>query len=450
MHGLTVVRNARIFDSETGRLGSASDVYVLRGHVTAIRTAGSVSGPVDNEIDAAGRVMLPGLFDMHTHVGRWEGGLHLAAGITTVRDMGSANQMIQQMLAEMEAGALLFPQIIPCGFLEGDSPFAAHLGFVVKTLAEAKDAVDWYAVRGYPQLKIYNSFPKEMVPEVAAYAHSQGMRVSGHVPVFMRAQEVVEQGFDEVQHINQVLLNFLVIPTTDTRTLDRFYLPAKRVAELDFDSEPVRQFIALLKRRGTVIDPTVATFADLKQRDGEMSETYSMVSSHMPPNVQRGFRVGTLDIPDDATEALYKASYDKMVAFVGLLYRSGIPIVAGTDALPGFALHSELEMYVKAGLTASQALQIATRNGAKYTGTSGDRGRIAVGKRADLVLVDGDPTTRIADLRKVALVITQGKVITPSAVHQALGIQPFVENPPQLRVSPALGTAPAHAGTTRH
>ena len=175
-----------------------------------------------------------------------------------------------------------------------------------------------------------------------------------------------------------------------------------------------------------------------------------MVSSHMPPNVQRGFRVGTLDIPDDATEALYKASYDKMVAFVGLLYRSGIPIVAGTDALPGFALHSELEMYVKAGLTASQALQIATRNGAKYTGTSGDRGRIAVGKRADLVLVDGDPTTRIADLRKVALVITQGKVITPSAVHQALGIQPFVENPPQLRVSPALGTAPAHAGTTRH
>ena len=107
MHGLTVVRNARIFDSETGRLGSASDVYVLRGHVTAIRTAGSVSGPVDNEIDAAGRVMLPGLFDMHTHVGRWEGGLHLAAGITTVRDMGSANQMIQQMLAEMEDGALL-------------------------------------------------------------------------------------------------------------------------------------------------------------------------------------------------------------------------------------------------------------------------------------------------------------------------------------------------------
>ena len=310
--------------------------------------------------------------------------------------------------------------------------------------------MDWYAVRGYPQLKIYNSFPKEMVREVVAYAHSRGMRVSGHVPVFMRAQEVVEQGFDEVQHINQVLLNFLVTPTTDTRTLDRFYLPAKKVAELDFDSKPVRDLIALLKRRGTVIDPTIATFDSLKTRDGVMSEAFSMIASHMPPDVQRRFRVATLDIPDDATEALYKASYAKMVAFVGRLHRAGIPLVAGTDDLAGFTLQSELELYVKARLTPAEALQIATRNGARYTQTSGDRGRIAVGKRADLVLVDGDPTVRIADIRKVALVITQGKVITPSTVYQALGIKPFVDSPPQVQVIPALAPAPAHSRTTRH
>ena len=433
LHGLTVVRNARIFDSETAVLGAASDVYVLRGRITAIRPAGSVAGRADNEIDASGRVMLPGLFDMHAHVDRWDGGLHLAAGVTTLRDLGNDNRKMQQMLDETSAGALLAPQIVPCGFLEGDSPQAARLGFVIKTLQEARDAVDWYALRGYPQLKIYNSFPKEMVREVVAYAHSRGMRVSGHVPVFMRAQDVVEQGFDEVQHINQVLLNFLVTPTTDTRTLERFYLPARGVSGLDFDSEPVRDFLALLKRRGTVIDPTVATFDFIKQRDGVVSEPYAAISSHMPPDVQRGFRVASADIPDDATEALYKASYAKMVEFVGRLYRAGVPIVAGTDALAGFTLQSELELYVKAGLTPAQALQVATRNGARYTRTSSDRGSIAVGKLADLVLVDGDPTTRIGDLRKVALVITQGKVISPSMVYQALGIQPFVDNPPQLR-----------------
>ncbi len=436
LSGLTVVRNARIFDSDHARLGPASDVYVLRGRISAIRPVGSTSGPTamppDHEIDAAGRVMLPGLFDMHGHVDRWDGGLNLAAGVTTVRDMGNDNLKMQQMLDERIAGDLLSPQVIPCGFLEGDSPNAMHLGFVIETQQEAKDAIDWYAVRGYPQLKIYNSFPKEMVRETVAYAHSRGMRVSGHVPVFMRAQDVVDRGFDEIQHINQVMLNFLVTPTTDTRTLERFYLPAKKVAGLDFDSKPVRDFIALLARKRIGIDATLATFDFIKQRDGTLSEPYAAIAPHLPPDVQRWFVSGQFDIPDDKTEALYRKSYEKMVEFVGRLYRAGVPLVAGTDAMAGFTLQSELELYVKAGLTPAQALQVATRNGATYTRTSADRGSIAVGKLADLVLVDGEPTVRIGDLRRVALVITQGKVVSPSKVYEALGIKPFVDSTPEV------------------
>ena len=449
LRGLTVVRNARIFDSDTAQLGAAADVYVLRGRITAIVAAGTPRGNADNEIDAAGRVALPGLFDMHAHVDRWDGGLHLAAGVTTVRDMGNDNATLQQMLDETAAGELLSPQIVPCGFLEGESPHAARMGFVIKTLQEARDAVDWYALRGYPQLKIYNSVPREMVPEIVAYAHARGMRVSGHVPVFMRAQEVVEQGFDEVQHINQVLLNFLVTPSTDTRTLERFYLPAEKVAALDFDSSQVQDFIGLLKRRNTVIDPTLAAFDLIKQRDGELSEPYAAVVSHLPPDVRRGFFVGSMNIPDDATASRYKASYAKMVEFVGRIYQAGIPIVAGTDAFAGFALHSELALYVKAGLTPAQVLQIATRNGARYTRTSSDRGSITVGKLADLVLVDGDPTTNIADLRRVALVITQGSVISPTQVYEALGVAPFVQSVPTLRMSvmPAIPVTPAAPAT---
>jgi imidazolonepropionase-like amidohydrolase len=432
--GLTVVRNARVFDSESARLLPASDVYVLRGRITAVVPAGSMSRQADQEIDAAGRVLLPGLFDMHAHVDAWDGGMHLAAGVTTVRDMGNDNAKMQHMLEDLAAGRLLAPHIVPCGFLEGESPYAMRsMGAVVKTAQQAREAIDWYAARGYPQLKIYNSFPRELLRETVAYAHQRGMRVSGHVPAFMRAQEVVEQGYDEIQHINQVLLNFLVTPTTDTRTLERFYLPATRLADFDFDTPAVRDFVALLQRKQTVIDPTLITFEFFYQRDGELAPSYAPVTDHMPPDVQRSFRQGQMHIPDAATAARHKASFDKMVDFVGRLYRAGVPLVAGTDTWAGFSLHSELALYVQAGLTPAQALQVATWNGARYTRTSAERGSIAPGKLADLVLVDGDPTTDIADLRKVALVITQGQLIAPADVHRALGVKPFVLDTPALR-----------------
>jgi hypothetical protein len=259
------------------------------------------------------------------------------------------------------------------------------------------------------------------------------MRVSGHVPAFMRAQEVVEQGYDEIQHINQVLLNFLVTPETDTRTLQRFYLPAEKLADLDFDSKPVNEFIALLASKQIVIDPTLTVFDFIQQRDGELSSAYAAIAEHLPPDMQRNFRSAGMKIPDDATAARYRASYAKMIEFVGRMYRAGVPIVAGTDALAGFSLQRELELYVKSGITPAQALQIATWNGARYTRTLAERGSIAAGKLADLVLVDGDPTRDITDLRKVVLVITQNKIVSPRELYTELGIRPFVDAEPGMR-----------------
>ena len=444
--GLTVIRNARVFDSEAATLGPASDVYVLRGRITAVLPAGSVAQEARTEIDAAGRVMLPGLFDMHGHVGRWDGALHLAAGVTSVRDMGNDNAALQKLLDDRARGELLMPQITPSGFLEGRSPFSSAFGIHVSTLAEARNAVDWYAQRGYPQLKIYNSFPKHILRETVAHAHSRGLRVSGHVPAFMRAEEVVAQGFDEIQHINQVLLNFLVAPDTDTRTIERFILPAQRVADLDFDAPAVQAFIALLQRRQTVIDPTMATFGFIQQRDGEISAPYAAVADHLPPDVRRGLFVGGLAMPDEATAVRYKRSYAKMVEFIGRLYRAGVPLVAGTDATAGFTLQAELALYVQAGLTPAQALQVATRNGARYTGTSADRGSVAPGKRADLLLIEGDPTRDIADIRRVALVITEGQWLSPKELHESMGIMPFVQTVPAVTLLPQAEPATRSAG----
>jgi hypothetical protein len=434
--GATLVRNARVFDSEHATLGPASDVYLYRGRISAVLPAGSPARGVDQVFEAGGRVLLPGLFDMHAHVNPWDGGLHLAAGVLTVRDMGNDNATLQRLMSREEAGELLLPHVVPTGFIEGESPMSSRSGLVIQDLQGAKDAIDWYAEHGYPQIKIYNSFPKDLVRETAAYAHSRGMRVGGHIPAFMRAQEAVEQGYDEIQHVNQVLLNFFVTPETDTRTLDRFYLPARKTADLDLDAPPVREFIALLLRRRTVIDPTLATFDFVRHREGVVAAQFEAVAHHLPPDVRRGLLVALMDIPDDTTAARYERSYEKMIAFIGRLHRAGVPLVAGTDDVAGFTLQRELELYVQAGLTPAQSLQIATWNGAKYTRTLGDRGSIQPGKLADLVLIDGDPTTDIAALRKVVLVIKQNRAYYPSELHEALGIKPFAE-PVRVQGGPA-------------
>ncbi|NVD70453.1 amidohydrolase family protein [Duganella sp. BJB1802] len=437
--GLTLVRNARVFDSDKATVGAPSDIYVLRGRITAVLPAGSPVREADNTIDAAGRIVLPGLFDMHGHVDRWSGALNMSTGVTSVRDMGNDNKQLQAMLDETAAGKLLAPQVVPAGFLEGESPFSANNGFVIKDLAGAKDAIDWYAERGYPQLKIYNSFPKAILKDTVAYAHSRGMRVSGHIPAGLRAQEALDAGYDEIQHINQVLLNFLVKPDTETRNLNRFLLPAEKVADMDFNTKPFKDFVAGLAKKQISIDPTMSAFAFIQQKDGDINEPYRAFAANMPPDVARSLAVGAMKIDGDATLKRYQKSYAKMVEFVGIMYKAGVPIVAGTDDIAGFTLHSELALLVKAGLTPAQALQVATRNGARYTRTSNDRGSIAAGKLADLVLVDGDPTRDIADVRKVAAVITRGYVIYPREIDSALGIAPFVQDAPQVvRTAPAV------------
>ncbi|MGG6461564.1 amidohydrolase family protein [Solilutibacter silvestris] len=425
--GSLLIRNARVFDSGTATLGKPADVLVRDGRIVSIAVSGKKAAKADQMIDAGGRTLLPGLFDLHAHIDRWSGGLDIAAGVTSVRDMGNDNPTMQDMLREEREGTLLIPRIVPAGFIEGESKYSARMGFVIKNIDEAKKAVDWYAAHGYPQLKVYNSFPKDILKETVAYAHSKGMRVSGHVPAFLRAQDVVDDGFDEIQHINQVLLNFLVKPDTDTRTLDRFYLPAREVADLDFDSKPVQEFIAKLAKKQIDIDSTMTAFEFLKQRNGEPLAAFEGIEDHLPSDVVRNGRVAQLEIPDDATAQRYRKSVAKMVEFIGRMYKAGVPLIAGTDDVPGFALQRELQLYVDAGLTPAQVLQIATRNGARYSRVDKDLGSITPGKKSDLILVDGDPTKDIRALRNVATVLKGATLYYPQEIYRELGIKPFAE-----------------------
>ena len=433
--GPILIRNVRIFDSREARLSDPRDVYVSRGRIAAIYETPSLPKEAVTTIDGTGRTLLPGLFDMHAHEDTANAILQIAGGVTTSRDMGNNNERLAQISADIEAGETIGPRIIPCGFIEGDSPFSASGGFRVKSLQEAEDAVDWYAQHGYHQIKIYNSFHPEWVEATAAYAHERSMRVSGHIPAFMTAEQAVRAGYDEIQHINQVMLNFFVGPKDDTRTLARFYLIADKAYGLDLSSPRVLDFVELLKSRGTTIDTTLATFEGMfVQKQGELNPSYAAIAAHAPVAVQRQWHRNSMNVTD-RNVATYRASYAKLVELTGQLYRAGVPLEAGTDEIAGFTLHRELELYIQAGLTPAQALQIATWNGAKYTGTLDQAGSIEPRKRADLILVDGDPTHDISDIRKVSLVMKEGVVYFPAELYEAIGIEKF-RDPPPVQVPP--------------
>jgi hypothetical protein len=424
-----LIRDVRVFDAKIKQLSEPADVYVNDGRIAAIYPAGSPAKDPATVIDGAGRALLPGLFDMHTHEDAWNAALQVAGGVTTSRDMGNDNANIAEMRANIAAGRTVGPHIEPAGFIEGESPFSASGGFVVASVAEAEQAVDWYAQRGYRQVKLYNSIKPEWAAPIAAYAHERGLRVSGHVPAFSRSERVVREGYDELQHINQLMLNFVSEPDTDSRTIVRFNLVAERSKDLDLDSQAVREFIALLAERQTVVDATLATFeGSWTQKPGEVNPAMAAVVDHLPVATRREYHTNETDVSGGRLET-YRASWKRMLEFVGRLHAAGVPLVAGTDDLAGFMLHRELELYVQAGVEPGEAIRIATENGARYAGVLADRGTVERGKRADLILVDGDPTTNISDIRKVSYVLKDGAGFAPADIYEALGIRRFVDPP---------------------
>jgi hypothetical protein len=425
--GLTVIEGVRWFDAPAAKLQGPSDVYLQDGRIAFIAKPGSLKNAQPAQrISGKGRTLLPGLVDMHAHLGPGDLLLNLASGVTAVRDVGNSNADLAELRGRIARGELLGPRVSANGFIEGKSPFSSQADFVPDNLPDALAAIDWYAAHGYRQLKLYNSIKPEWVKPMVAHARSLGLRTGGHVPAFMTARQAVEAGYDELHHINQVTLNFLVSKTDDTRTLLRFNLVGDKAADLKLNDQRTRDFIALLKKKGTVVDATMTAFeAQYTQRQGQPNPSYAMVSSHWPAVMQRSYLAAEVDM-DDVKARRWGASWKVMMDLLRRMHAAGIPLVAGTDATPGFALQRELELYVQAGIPAAQALKIGTFNGAKYSDRLDEIGSIERGKRADLLLVDGDPVADIRALRRVALVIQGDKALSPAAMYQSMGILPFV------------------------
>ena len=418
-----VFTHVNVFDSESGKIVPDRNVVVQGNRIRSVSAGGPANVEGADVIDAKDKTLLPGLWDMHAHVGDNDGILNLAAGVTTVRDLGNDSDVLLARKKRIEEGKEIGTRIVLAGLMDGPGPYQGPTKVLVATEDEARAAVKNFKHLGYVQIKIYSSVKPELVPAIIDEAHKNGMRVSGHIPAGMTAAECVKLGYDEVQHANFLLLNFMP-DVRDTNTTSRFTAVAKRAADLDLNSAESRSFVQLLKDRHTVLDPTLGAFEGMfVARPGQISPGYDVVARRLPPQVRRGFLTGGLTPPAGMDEQ-YKKSFAKMVDIVGVMYRAGIPIMSGTDTLAGFGLHRELELHVQAGIPVSKVLQDATLGAARLMKMDRDLGTIAPGKVADLILVDGDPLEDISDIRETTLVVKDGIWYRPAELYSAIGVAP--------------------------
>lgn len=420
-----VIRNARLFDPRDLSVTPGTSVVIAGDRIVRIGPDAEVKPAANAEIiDAQNKFLMPGLWDNHQHFGDVDGALDLANGVTSARDMANDLDSFPQRVARFDDGSELGPRVLKAGIIDGTGELAGPTTMRVDNAEQAIKDVDWYADHGYAQIKIYSSIKPELVPIMADRAHARGLRVSGHVPAFMSAHQFVENGADEIQHINFIELNFLFPEVKETRNRDRFIKVAERAREFTPDKPEVRDFINFLSKHHTVLDPTMVAFEGLFCGDPTaITPGLEDVIPRFPPQIRRAMRSGALEVPPDKKDA-YRESFPAMLRLLKALDDAGVTIIPGTDALAGYMLHHELELYVRAGIPAPEVLRMATLTPALVMGVNKDRGVIAAGKFADMILVDGDPTKNIRDLDKLTTVIKGGNVYDPAAIEKALGIVP--------------------------
>jgi hypothetical protein len=399
-HNAIAIVNGDVFDSEGGTLLPKTNVLVISGRIAAMGPPSSVVIPAGaHVIDATGKTVMPGMWDMHNHFqlsSQSAGGLaQLANGITTVRDLAADIDVAVSHRDRANAGKLAIPRSVLGGFIEGPGQWAGPSEVIVSTEAEARRWVARYDSLGYKQIKLYNLVQQDLVPAIADETHKRGMRLSGHVPRGLSTPTAVRLGFDEINHAAFLFSTFYP---------DSLYTPVMRaysgVAQIvaphvDVEGKEMTAMIEFFKERGTVIDGTW--------------NLWLAAPSQLTAN---------LGIPAAASQDAARKADANYIRMIGRLFNAGVTLVPGTD---GSSYHTELELYETAGIPAAEVLRIATIVSARVMKDDQDYGSIAVGKVADIVIVNGRPTERISDLRKVETVLRAGRVYQSQTLRSAIG-----------------------------
>lgn len=422
----TLIDHVLLFDSLGGTYQPDRAVLIAGGKVVAVGAGGTLKAPSGaTVIDGRGKTLTPGLWDAHRHVGGddWNLLQNLATGITNYRSPGSQIGDAQSIFRRRALGELLAPDGKVSVIVDRKDPLAAQGSLTVSSAAETIAAVRKIKAAGMWGVKFYTSMNPAWIAPAAAEAHKLGLHVHGHVPAGMRPLDAVRAGYDEVTHINFIMMQAMPQAVVDkANTAARLEGPAKYGKDVDLDSPEMKQFYAELAKRGTVIDPTLTVAEPLMTSDGSaMAPEYAPYADIAPPAVSRSWRIAGYPLFDGLTRDDFRKSFAKMVGLVGRLHQAGVRIVAGTDGY-GLELVREIELYQQAGLTNAEALQTATILPARLTGMDKRVGSITPGKSANIILVDGDVSKDITNLRHVHTVFLDGYRLAGAALRKASGL----------------------------
>jgi imidazolonepropionase-like amidohydrolase len=415
---LAIVGGTLIDGTGTAPVADAA-VVIHKGRIAAAGPQSKVKIPKQAKlVDAKGKFILPGLWDMHAHFEQVEWGpIYLAAGVTTVRDCGNEFEFITAVRDAIAQGRGLGPRLLLAGVVDGTGPLTLGVEHV-DTLEQALNWVDRYHDAGFQQMKIYSSVKLEELKAVADEAHRLGMSVTGHVPEGLTAFQAVEAGQDQINHISYIAdIMRSPLPENATRTDRR-----NAIVNIDLNSPESQKALTFLKDHHTVVDPTIALYELFTGTTAKPPASFEPGINKIPAELAG--QLTDVEPPNENSEVREKV-FQKEVAIVGALHRAGVPIVAGTDqSVPGHSLHRELELYVQAGFTPMEAIQAATSVPARVMGLDKELGTIEQGKRADLILISGDPLQDIHNTREVEYVITNGTMYHTTELWQSVGFKP--------------------------
>ena len=381
----------------TGRPAIERSVVVVRdGRIAAAGPEASTPIPSNaKRIDVSGKTIVPGLWDMHSHLHQIEWlPVYLGAGVTTVRDMGNELPFVTALRDASASGRAVGPRILLAGLIDGPGPNAFG-AMSAATPEEGRAIVRQYHALGFQQMKLYDLLPADVVGAVCAEAHKLGMTVTGHIPHSVTLLAAVDSGMDHVAH-----------------------LPIRG----DPQSDSVHRMIEHLRARGTVVDPTASWGEIGGHSKAEPLESFQPVTRHLPAAFIQS-RAGAWGQNVDTATA--HARLARTLTIIGELHAAGVPIVPGTDeGVPGFSVYRELELYVRAGMSPMDALRSATAVSAKAMRVDSDLGTIEPGKRADLLVLDANPLENISNIRQVHWVMAGGTIYDPASLWRIGGFKP--------------------------
>jgi len=422
------IKNVRIFNPKTLSLSEPSSVVILNEKILSIEAADAETQENETVIEGDGGTLVPGLYDMHAHMGENAALLNVLAGVTSVRDMGNNNEVLDELIKKIESGVLAGPRITRLGFIEGKSPFNSNNGILVTSEEEALEAVQTYADKGFYGIKLYNSMNGDWAPNIIKKAHELDLFVTGHVPAFSNANNMIRAGYDEMTHINQVMLGWVLEAEEDTRTLLRL-TALKRLPALEIQDPKIKETIELMVKNKVAMDPTLGIHEALMLgRNGEVRAGVVDYIDHMPANVQRSYKVALANVADSVEDLEYREAYDKIISTLKVMKEKNILIVPGTDLGGAFTLHRELELYQQLGYSPAELVKLGSYDMAQYLGHN-DRGIIEEGKLADFFLIPGNPIEDIKAIKTISMVSRGGTIYYPTEIYPAFGIEPFTDLP---------------------